>query len=138
MKPGTLHVLVVLVAIACGTGREDAPTADAARTAVGVNAGDPADRRCALPVAPDTLYRDVLLAWTFPDAAIYSTASIPVDSGYLAYRAAIRADSADLRQPIADQPVPATEAEASVRAVSLGRPPRVRTGEPGVCSRRAK
>jgi hypothetical protein len=66
-------------------------------------------------VAPDTLYRDgpaVLLAWTFPDAAIYSTASIPVDSGYLAYRAAIRADSADLRQPIADQPVPATEAEA--------------------------
>jgi hypothetical protein len=55
----------------------------------------------------------VLLEWRFPDAPIYSQPVLPPDSAYLAYRAAVRADSADLRRPVADAPEPRTEAEAA-------------------------
>ena len=55
----------------------------------------------------------MLLEWQFPDAPIYSRQVIPPDSAYLAFRAAVRADSADLRRPVADPPQPKNEAEAA-------------------------
>jgi hypothetical protein len=80
------------------------------------NGDDPVDARCAWPGPPTTLRRDgdaVLLEWRFPDAEIYSEKVIPADSAFLAYRAAVRADGAALRQPVADAPEPRDEAEAA-------------------------
>ena len=77
---------------------------------------DPVDTSCAWP-APPKIIREVgqavLLEWQFQDAPIYSKQVIPPDSAYLAFRAAVRADSADLRRPVADAPQPETEAEAA-------------------------
>jgi hypothetical protein len=55
-----------------------------------------------------------LLEWRFPELDIYSQLAIPPDSAYLAFRAAVRADSADLRRPVADAPRPKNEAEAAM------------------------
>ena len=81
----------------------------------GEKSGEPVDARCALPTDPATVREDgdaVLLVWTFPAEDVYAQAVLPVDSAFLNYRAAIRADGGDLRRPVADQPVPRTEAEA--------------------------
>jgi len=56
----------------------------------------------------------VLLEWRFPEAGIYSESAIPPDSAYLAFRAAVRADGAALRRPLADPPQPKSEAEAAM------------------------
>jgi hypothetical protein len=79
--------------------------------------GDPVDPRCVLPGSLRTLRQDgnaVLLLWQFAAESVYSAFVIPPDSGYLAFRAAVRADSADLRRPIADAPKPKDEAEAAM------------------------
>lgn len=79
--------------------------------------GDPVDPRCALPGPPRVLRQDghaVLLVWQFPADRVYSELVIPPDSGYLAFRTAVRADSADLRRPIADAPQPKDSAEAAL------------------------
>jgi hypothetical protein len=78
---------------------------------------DPTDPRCVLPADPVTVREDgsaVLLLWTFPDDPVYSAAVLPADSAYLEYRAAIRSGAADLRNPIADEPTPTSEAEAAL------------------------
>ena len=74
----------------------------------------PIDGRCALPAEPDTVRVDggaVLLVWEFPDDPVYSQSVLPADSAYLAYRSAIRADGAALRDPVADRPTPQTDEE---------------------------
>jgi hypothetical protein len=75
------------------------------------------DPRCILHTDPDTVREDgsaVLLLWTFPDDPVYSAFVLPADSTYLAYRAAIRTAGAALRNPIADEPAPSSEAEATL------------------------
>ena len=76
---------------------------------------DTVDPRCAIPVEPTIVLRDggaVLLTWEFPAAAVHEQHVLPDDSAFLAYRAAVRADGADVRRPVADRDVPRTEAEA--------------------------
>ena len=75
------------------------------------------DARCAFPTQPDTLRTDgsaVLLWWELPGDAVYSQFVLPSDSAYLAYRSAIRADGADLKHPVSDQPTPQTDEEAEL------------------------
>jgi len=79
--------------------------------------GDPVDPRCAWPASPRTIRQEgnaVLLEWRFPETAVYSEPAIPSDGAYLAFRAAVRADGAVVRRPIADPPQPANEAEAAL------------------------
>ena len=65
---------------------------------------------CALP--PPTVLRwqgnAVLLRWDLPASPMWSSAELPGDTAYQAYRAAIVAAGADLPRPIADPP-PATD-----------------------------
>jgi hypothetical protein len=56
----------------------------------------------------------VLVVWTVPAEPVYSEFVLPADSAYLAYRAAIRADGTDRRNPIADEPTPTAEVDATV------------------------
>ena len=56
----------------------------------------------------------MLLEWQFPDATIYSEPALPPDSAYLAFRSAVRADSADVRRPVADAPRSKDDAEAAM------------------------
>jgi hypothetical protein len=93
------------------------------------------DARCAFPTEPETLRTDgsaVLLAWDFPDDAVYSQTVLPVDSAYRAYRTAIRADGADLKHPVSDQPTPQTDDEAELwRNEDINRD-LAQTGEAGI------
>jgi len=78
---------------------------------------DPVDARCAWPAPPRIIREDgqaMLLEWRLPDRDIYSEPVVPPDSALLAFRAAVRADSADLRRPVADPPQPKNEAEAAM------------------------
>lgn len=56
----------------------------------------------------------MLLVWELPDDPRYQQFILPSDSAFLAYREAIRADGGDLKRPIADQPTPASPAEAEI------------------------
>lgn len=74
---------------------------------------------CQLTGAPETIRRDgaaVLQVWQLPGDEVLQRAVLPDDAGYLAYRAAIRADGADLRKPVSDEPEPRNRAEAQVWA----------------------
>jgi hypothetical protein len=131
----------VLLVAACGGPGSDAETTDreSVRTpAAAVKGEEPTDPRCALPADSVTVREDgsaVLLVWTFPDEPVYSEFVLPADSAYLAYRAAIRADGADARNPIADEPTPQSEDEATImRDESLNRDLAQR-GEVGVIER---
>jgi len=110
----------------------------ATRLEVASRADDPIDARCAFPTELDTLRTDgnaVLLLWEFPDDAVYSQFVLPVDSAYLAYRTAIRADGADLKHPISDQPTPQTDPEAELwRNENINRD-LAQTGEAGIIER---
>lgn len=78
---------------------------------------EPVDPHCALPTPPTVLLeRDgvVLWEWSLPALEIFFQPVLPPDSGLLAYRAAIRADGADLRRPVADEPAKGTEAEEEI------------------------
>ncbi len=75
------------------------------------------DARCALPTEPTVLLDDngsVLLSWEFLADPLLLSEALPNDSTFLAYRAAIVGDDADIRRPVADPPEPSTEAEAAV------------------------
>lgn len=75
---------------------------------------DPIDASCVLPGEPTVVLQNgaaVLLTWEFAAADVYSQPVVPADSAFLSYRAAIRADGGDLRNPIADPPDPQTDAE---------------------------
>ena len=101
--------------VSCRNESGEGPTSRAPQESGAIDA-DPVDARCAWPSAPRVLRRDgnaVLLEWRFPDASIYSDSVIPPDSAYLAFRAAVRADGAALRRPVADPPQPRSEAEAA-------------------------
>src|SRR5690606_33678878 len=78
---------------------------------------EPVDARCALPDRPTAVHRtgaDVLLVWELPAGRPYDQPVLPGDSAFLAYRAAVRADGADLERPVADRPEPATPEEAAI------------------------
>lgn len=90
---------------------------------------------CLLPSYPDTVRIDgsaVLLVWEFPDDPIYSSFVLPADSAYLAYREAIRADGADLKHPVADQPTPTTDEEAALWSDEHFNAELARSGEAGI------
>lgn len=77
--------------------------------------GDTAGTTCAFPADPDTIAIDgdaVLLRWEFPDDPVFASFALPQDTAFEAYRTTLRSDGADVRIPIADEPVPATEEEA--------------------------
>lgn len=91
--------------------------------------------RCMLPTYPDTVRTDgnaVLLVWEFPDDTVYSSFVLPADSAYLAYRDAIRADGADVRFPVADQPTPTTDEEAAIWSDEHFNGELARSGEAGI------
>ena len=54
------------------------------------------------------------LLWELPANPIYERFLLPPDSAYLAYRAAIKADGADLRYPQSDEPIPSSGEEAEL------------------------
>lgn len=106
------RIAYLALCAAVGLGSCQDPRGEMARMA----AVDPVDTSCAWPTPPKIIREAegaVLLEWQFPDAPIYSRQVIPPDSAYLAFRAAVRADSADLRRPVADPPQPKNEAEAA-------------------------
>jgi hypothetical protein len=110
-------VLLFVVALAScrGPGGEN-ESADQLPAQASVT-GDPVDAACSWPTPPRTLLEEgeaVLLEWRFPEEDIHSEMVIPPDSAYLAFRAAVRADGADVRRPVADQPQPKDEAEAAM------------------------
>lgn len=76
----------------------------------------PNAQACATPTQRTTLVeRDgaVLEIWRFRQEVV-TTAELPNDPAFRAYRAAIVRDGADLRRPVADPPVIETEAQASI------------------------
>lgn len=76
---------------------------------------DTVDPSCAIPVEPTIVLRDgdaVLLTWEFPAAAVHEQYVLPDDSAFLAFRAAVRAEGAAVRRPVAGRETAATEAEA--------------------------
>ena len=95
---------------------------------------EPVDPRCVLPSEP-TLVREadgaVLLQWSFVDDPIYETPVLTTDANFIAYRAAIRADSADLRRPISDEPEPRDEAEREIWRMTRANNEMVFAGEVG-------
>ena len=93
----------------------EAPVPAALRESQGADL-DPVDQRCTWPAPPRIIREDgaaVLLEWRFRASEVYSDFVVPSDSAYLAFRAAVRADGADLRRPEADAPRPDNEAEAA-------------------------
>lgn len=111
---------IVTLAAACAGPSARSRTADDAAPRKPAAALEPSmrvDPRCILHTDPDTVREDgsaVLLLWTFPDDPVYSAFVLPADSTYLAYRAAIRTAGAALRNPIADESTPSSEAEATL------------------------
>jgi hypothetical protein len=88
-----------------------------------------------LPTYPDTVRTDgnaVLLVWEFPDDPIYSSFVLPADSAYLAFRESIRADGADLKHPVSDQPTPSTAEEAALWSDERFNSDLARSGEAGI------
>lgn len=78
--------------------------------------GESIDSRCALP-APQVVRENgaaVLLEWRLQDQDVFHQPALPNDSAFLAYRAAVRADGADLRDPVADDPEPGNAEEAAL------------------------
>ena len=140
MSQRTAAFLVAVVASSAASCGEPSPDGTAAEFKPAVTAAaagrkfDPVDPRCAFPAAPDTLHTDgnaVLLLWEFPDDSVYERFALPTDSAYRAYRAAIRADGADLEHPVSDQPTPRTEEEAWLWRDENFNRDRARTGEAG-------
>jgi len=75
------------------------------------------DARCRLPSDPVQLREEggaVLVVWEVPAEEVFDAPVLPADPGLLAWRAAIRADDADVLRPVADEPEPATEEEADL------------------------
>ena len=115
-------LLLALLAAACADrSRPDArrvavPSSD---TALVTWPHERIDARCRLPGEPVQLREEgdaVLVVWEMPASDVYDTPVLPADPGLLAWRAALRADSADVRRPVADEPEPASEAEAALWA----------------------
>ena len=76
------------------------------------------DARCRLPSDPVEVREEggaVLVVWEMPAEDVYGAPVLPADPGLLAWRAALRADSANLLRPVGDEPEPATEEEAALR-----------------------
>lgn len=108
-----LGMLNILLVCSCGAS---APQ-DSASSPAEATTGDVIDPQCRFPGAPRTVVEDgaaVVQVWELPDAAVLGRPVLPDDAGLLAYRAAIRADGADRRRPIADEPTPNTAEEAGI------------------------
>ena len=133
--------ILTLLAVACASagdpppapvGRESSSPAAAERSA------ETGSERCRLPTSPDTLRAEdgaVLLRWDVPDDPVYSGPLLPADSALLAYRAAIRADGADVPWPVADEPTPRSDAEADLWRDERFNADLARSGEAGKVDR---
>jgi hypothetical protein len=74
---------------------------------------------CALPSAPTILVDEdgaVLLTWQLRAAEVLNSTALPQEPAFLAYRAAIERDGADVLRPVADAPQIHDEAEAKMWA----------------------
>ena len=121
-----LAALIAAAVVACGSPTSPAPSS--ARP-------DPVDRQCQLPGRPSTVRQErasVVQVWQFPSSDVLHRPVIPDDDRYLAYRAAIRVDGADLRTPIADEPTPQSPEEAQVWRDERFNSERAHSGEVGV------
>ena len=99
-------LLFCLLVVSCGRSGKEAPEQFV-----------PVDARCEFPASPDTIRRTgsaVLLLWEFEDDPVFSSHVLPRDDAFLGYRAAVRADGADRRWPLYDEPTPRTDAEAEL------------------------
>jgi hypothetical protein len=70
-----------------------------------------------LPGTPSIARDDsgaVQIVWEMPFDPVLERAVLPSDSAFLAYRAAVRADDADLRRPVADEPAAGSAAEEEI------------------------
>jgi hypothetical protein len=132
---------ILLLAAAC------APAGDPPPAPVGPESNSSAavehrieagSERCRLSANPDTLHVEngaVLLRWDVPDDPVYYEPILPADSAFLAYRAAVRADGADVRWPIADAPTPRSDAEADLWRDERFNADLARSGEAGKVGR---
>jgi hypothetical protein len=106
-------LVLMLGAFGCDQATEIPERRDAATAE-----GDALAATCKMPT--DTtiiLDRDgaILETWTFRAAEV-ATAALPEDPAFLAYRAAIERDGANVVRPVADPPTIRTEAEAAMWA----------------------
>jgi hypothetical protein len=94
-----LFVLIMMLSAGAGSAL------DASQAAVAV--------RCELPEATLLLRQDnsVLQVWELPVSPAWFGENLPDTTGYLAYRAAIRAAGADQARPVSDPPQPKDDAE---------------------------
>ncbi len=118
--PGVGSLLVLVVAVACSDRSHSRSPPIAAGGADGGLVTWPHERidaRCRLPSDPVDVREEgdaVLVVWELPAEEVYGAPVLPADPGLLAWRAAIRADSADRLRPVADEPEPATEEAAAL------------------------
>ena len=89
----------------------------AATAAAAAACRPPRATTCAWPVPGTVVARDgaaTLVRHDLDDTGALFTAALPDDEAYRAFRARVRADGAELRQPIADRAPPADDAEREV------------------------
>lgn len=116
----TKDLTAALAAVIAGLACAGQPSTGSSVSQISPNSAAQTDTvaaDCVLPSTPEIRIDDngmVLMVWSFPLQDIHSRAVLPDDSGLLAYRAAVRADSADLRRPVADPPTIQTENEAEM------------------------
>jgi hypothetical protein len=114
--------LACLVLIAMLTSCADRPSGEmqnAEGTAGEMSISEPVDADCVLPSPQEILLEEdgaVLQVWSFTLEDVHSRPVLPDDSGLLDYRAAIRADGADVRRPVSDALLARTPAEAEISA----------------------
>lgn len=130
-------LLLAALAACAAPGGGEAPEATPAAApgfAGPVVAREAVDSACVLPGAPRVLRREggaVLQAWRFELADVHRRPVVPADSGFLAYRAAVRHAGADVRWPAAATAKQADGGETSGEADQAYNNRRVAAGDVG-------
>ncbi len=104
---GLFVVAAVLALLLCCGGPRPAPLPGPPPPSSAGASAQRIDAACALPTQPETVRRDgasVLEVWQFAAEEVFFRSVLPDDPGLHTYRAAVRADGADVVEPVADEP----------------------------------
>ncbi len=110
-------VLWLLLVASCAPGSVDDEEPAGSGSQASDESNEVVDAGCVLPdISRTVIDADgaVLIVWELPYHPVLERHVLPADSGYLRYRAAVRADGADLRRPVSDEPDPETAADAEL------------------------